>query len=281
MLLEASKQRLPQMQTRRNAMNRREESSVHRGMAGSSVGTSREARQLLGEASIASSLGTVFNLLVLNLAFLVTSLPIVTLPITMSAAVSVIDGWRRQGEDRLLKAYWAALTSRSSRRATPTVGLPLVAVLVALQEVRFFVGRATLMDQVCLGLGVGCLLVVGTGFGYILILSARRPGLPPTDVWVLSIRWAMRNIARTGWLFLVEIGVSVVLASADPSLCFLGLPILLLFALYNTGVFGLQRLGVELDPKQAIPEVDGEFPGRDASTRRRWRVARVDRRSEP
>lgn len=223
----------------------------HRGVAGragSSEGTSDRTRLSIGETSIAAALGTVFNVWLLNLAFVVTSIPIITLPITMSAAVKVIEGWRRGGEDRVMSAYWTALTSRSSMRAALVLGVPLAAMFIGLEEVHFFAGRGTVLDQVCLGLGLACLLVVGTGFGYALVLSALAPGYPATDVWVLSVRWAIRNFARTALPFLVEIGAAFFLAGADPALCLAGLPILLLMALRRTAIYGLRRLDVDLAP---------------------------------
>jgi hypothetical protein len=190
---------------------------------------------------IMAALATLFNVLALNLALLVASLPIVTLPAAVNAATVALDRWRGEGEDSVIREFTSALRSRPFRRSTAVAGVPLAAVAVGVAEAHHFARGAGLPDRVGLGFVAVALLITLTALGYVFLLAARDPAAPAADLWSLSARLAIRNLFVTGPLFLAEIAVVTVPAVIDPALLLLGLPLLLLQLMRLTAQFGLRR----------------------------------------
>jgi hypothetical protein len=188
-----------------------------------------------------AALATLFNFLALNLALLIASLPVVTLPAAVSAATVALDHWRGEGEDRVVREFITALRSRPFLRTTATAGVPLAAVAVGVAEIHHFARGASLPDRASLGLAASALLITLTALGYVFLLAARDPAAPAADLWSLSARLAIRNLLVTGPLFLAEIAVVTALAMADRELLLLGLPLLLLQLMRRTAQFGLRR----------------------------------------
>ena len=190
---------------------------------------------------IMAALATLFNFLVLNLALLIASLPIVTLPAAVSAATVALDRWRGEGEDRVIREFISALRSRPFLPTTAAAGVPLAAVAVGVAEVHHFARGASLPDRVGLGFVAAALLITLTALGYVFLLAARDPAAPAADLWSLSARLAIRNLFVTGPLFLGEIAVVTAGTLIDPALLLLGLPLLLLQLMRLTAQFGLRR----------------------------------------
>jgi hypothetical protein len=190
---------------------------------------------------VMAALATLFNVLALNLALLIASLPIVTLPAAVNAATVALDRWRDDGEDSVVREFIAALRSRPFPRTTAVLGVPLAAVAVGIAEVHHFARGASLTDRAGLGFVAAALLITATALGYVFLLSARDPGTPAADLWTLSARLAIRNLFVTGPLFLAEIALVAVPAVVDPALLLLGLPLLLLQLMRLTAQFGLRR----------------------------------------
>jgi hypothetical protein len=196
---------------------------------------------------IMAALGSAFNFGILNLALLIAALPIVTLPMAISAASVALDRWRGEGEDRVIREFCAALRSRPPLRTTVLIGVPLAAVAVGVAEVRYFLPRGTLVARAGFGLGLAALLITAMALGYVFLLAARHPSAPATELWSLSARLAVRNLFVTGPLFLIELAGATVLTLIDPPLLLLGVPILLLDLMRRTAQFGLRRA----EPKQS------------------------------
>jgi hypothetical protein len=196
-----------------------------------------------------AALASAFNFLVLNLALLIASLPVVTLPIAVNAGSVALDRWRREGEDRVLREFCTALRSRPPLRTTVLVGVPLAATALGMVEIRYFLRRSLrggdLVAHVGLGLGLAALLITLTALGYVFLLAARGPALPATEFWSLCARLAVRNLLITGPLFLTEIAGATVLTLIDPPLLLLGVPVLLLYLMKLTAQFGLRRAGLK------------------------------------
>jgi len=190
---------------------------------------------------IMAALATLFNFLALNLALLIASLPIVTLPAAVSAATVALDRWRGEGEDRVIREFISALRSRPFLPTTAAAGVPLAAVAVGIAEVHHFARGASLPDRVGLGFVAAALLITLTALGYVFLLAARDPAAPAADLWSLSARLAIRNLFVTGPLFLAEIAVVTAGTLIDPALLLLGLPLLLLQLMRLTAQFGLRR----------------------------------------
>jgi hypothetical protein len=190
---------------------------------------------------IMAALATGFNVLALNLALLIASLPIVTLPAAVNAATVALDHWRGEGEDSVIREFIGALRSRPFRRTTAVAGVPLAAVAIGLAEAHHCARGASLPDRVGLGFVAAALLITLTALGYVFLLAARDPAAPAADLWSLSARLAIRNLFVTGPLFLAEIAIVTVPAVIDPALLLLGLPLLLLQLMRLTAQFGLRR----------------------------------------
>jgi hypothetical protein len=204
----------------------------------------------LSGAGIMAALASAFNFLLLNLALLIASLPVITLPIAVNAASFALDRWRREGEDRVFREFCTALRSRPPLRTTVVVGVPLAATALGVVEIRYFLRsylrhRGDLVAHAGLGLGFAALLITLTALGYVFVLAARGPALPATDFWSLCARLAIRNLLITGPLFLIEIAGAVALTLIDPPLLLLGVPVLLLYLMRLTAQFGLRKAGLE------------------------------------
>lgn len=188
-----------------------------------------------------AALAWIFNMLVLNLALLVASLPVVTMPVAAKAAWTALDRWRSGGEDRVVREFVTALRSGQPLRTTVLVGVPLAMAAVSVEEVHYFLRGSDLMARTCFGLGLAALVVTVTALGYVLLLVARSPWPSAGALWSLCIRLAVRNLFVTGPLFVIEIAGAAFLALADPALLLIGLPVALVYAMRATAQYGLHR----------------------------------------
>jgi hypothetical protein len=195
---------------------------------------------------IMAGLTTLFNFIALNLALLIAALPIITLPAAASAATVALDRWRRDGEDRVVREFIAALR-QLIRRTTVQVGVPFAAVVLGLVEVDHFAHDRAPAGHIGLGLGLGALLITLSAIGYVLLLAARggtrtdASARPAGELWSLCASLAVRNILVTGPLFLAEIAAATALIVTVPALSLFGVPLLLLQLMRLTAQHGLRR----------------------------------------
>ena len=187
------------------------------------------------------ALGSLFNFLLLNLALLITSLPVVTLPLAVVATWTALDRWRCDGEDRVVREFLRAFRSSSTVTTTLLVGVPLALTAVAAEEVHYFAHGGGVVARVCFGLGLSALSVALSALGYVFLLVARHPSALPSSVWSLCIRLALRNILVTGPPFLIEIVGATLLALLNPALLLIGLPLGLFCLMRLTAQFGVRR----------------------------------------
>ncbi len=191
-----------------------------------------------------AALGSVFNFLALNLGVLIVSLPVVTVPLAFVAVTVALDRWRTDGEDRVVREFFAALRSLAPLPTTVLAGAPLVVAGIGAEEVHYFAHGGEPIDWVCLGFGSAALFLALTALGYVLLLAARHPTVPAAEIWALSVRLALRNVLITGPLFVVEALGAALLALLDPPLLVIGLPLALLCLMRLTARFGLNRSGL-------------------------------------
>jgi hypothetical protein len=195
---------------------------------------------------IMAGLTMFFNFLALNLALLLASLPVITLPAAASAATVALDRWRRDGEDRVVREFIGALR-QLVRRTTLEVGVPFAAVALGLAEVDHFAHDRVPAGYLGLGLGLGALVITLSALGYVLLLAARggtgpdASARPAGELWSLCASLAVRNILVTGPLFLAEIAAATALIITIPALLLVGAPILLLELMRLTAQHGLRR----------------------------------------
>lgn len=191
--------------------------------------------------SLVAALRTIFNFLALNLALVVASLPIVTLPLAVNAATVALERWRAEGEDRVVREFVNAMRSRSSLRTVAQVGGPLLATMLAVEEVHFFARGGSPENWLCLGSGVAALVITTSSAGYALLLSVRQTSAPAVEVWSVAAKLSLQNVFVTGPLFVLEAGVAVLLGFLDPALLLLGLPLGFLQLARVTARLGVRR----------------------------------------
>ena len=121
---------------------------------------------------IMTALAALFNFLALNLALLVFSLPVITLPAAVSAATLTLDRWRRDGEDQVVREFLIGFRDQWARQ-TVLVGVPLAAAVLGVIEVRHFAGGGGANGRIALGLGTVALVVTASALGYVFLLAAR------------------------------------------------------------------------------------------------------------
>ena len=186
-------------------------------------------------------LTALFNALALNLAMIVASLPLITAPVAVSAASAALDRWRQDGEDRVIRQFISEFRDLWSARTVLGAGVPMMAAVLGLAEVRHFAREATFSGRAGLCLSGGALLIVVTALGYVFQVTADKPGMSPVDRWSLAARLAVRNLAVAGPLSAVPVAGVTLLAARDPALLLLGLPLFLLQALKVIAKPGLRR----------------------------------------
>jgi hypothetical protein len=219
---------------------------------------------------IMAALAALFNFLALNLALLVFSLPVITLPAAVSAATLALDRWRSDGEDQVVQEFLIGFRAQWARQ-TVLVGVPLAAAVLGVIEVRHFAVGGGADSRIALGFGTVALLVTVSALGYVFLLAARgvegpegsvglsgaagpvglsraagaagTAGSTVAEFWTLCARLAVRNLFVTGPLFLAVFAGAAVLAWIDPPLLLLGLPVLALQLMRVTANFGLRRAG--------------------------------------
>ena len=200
-------------------------------------------------------LTAVFNALALNLAMIVASLPLITAPVAVSAASAALDHWRQDGEDRVIREFISEFRDLWSARTVLGAGVPMMAAVLGLAEVRHFAREATFSGRAGLCLSGGALLIIVTALGYVFQVIADKPGVSPVDLWSLAARLAVRNLAVAGPLSAVPVAGVTLLAARDPALLLFGLPLFLLHALTAIARPGLRRRAPEVTLPRAHCEL--------------------------
>jgi hypothetical protein len=192
---------------------------------------------------VVAALRSLFDFLVLNLALLLTSLLVLTMPAALNAAAVALERWRTGGEDRVLREFARALGSYAPKRTTLVIGTPLAVAAVSAEEVHYFARGGSFANWVCLGLGSAALWVALTSIGYVVVLWGRHPETPVPDLWSFCVHLALRNSLVTGPLFVAEVVGAVLAGLLDPALLLIGLPLASLAAIRLTAGAGLRRGG--------------------------------------
>jgi hypothetical protein len=212
---------------------------------------------------VVAALTAIFNLLALDLALVIVSLPVLTIPLALHAATKALGRWRSEGEDRVVREFLAALRSGRAWQTTIRVGVPVVAIGTAAEEVHYFAQGGGFLEWICLGFGASGLVLVLSSLGYVLVLGTHNPDSPASQLWALAITLAVRNLFTTGPLFLLEMTVATLAVLLDAPLLLLGLPVALLYSMRLTANFGLRRAGLAelaVDAGQVLVDA-GHVPG--------------------
>jgi hypothetical protein len=208
-------------------------------------------------------LTALFNVLTLNLALVLASLPLITAPVAVSAASTALDRWARDGEDRVVRQFVLEFRARWSARTVLSVGVPMAAVVAGLAEVRYFWAQCFSAQSGSPGLGGsslgglclggGALFVTLAALGYVFQLSSDSPELSPLDLWSRSVRLAVRNMLMAGPLSALPAAGLTILAARDPGVLLLGLPLFLLHALKLIARPGLAAASGVAAPSPVVP----------------------------
>jgi hypothetical protein len=219
-----------------------------------SVLAGERSRSVTAEASprqlrVMTVLTTIFNVMALNGVLVIACLPIVTIPAALRAAMVALDGWRSEGDDRVVRSFVLALRSGRFRHTTLVLGVPLVAAVLAAEEVIYFSRAANAGNAVGIGLGITGLLLALSSIGYLLVLEARQPDLPVTDLWFLAVALVARNLLVASPLLAGELVAGLLVLTRDPSLAVIGIPVLLLLLVQRTALRPVVCIGelIELD----------------------------------
>lgn len=172
---------------------------------------------------IMAALAALFNFLALNLALLVFSLPIVTLPAAVSAATLALDRWRRDGEDQVVREFVIGFRAQWARQ-TVLVGVPLAAAVLGVVEVRHFAAGAGADGRIALGFGTVALLVTVSALGYVFLLAARSLQGPEGSVGLAVAAESLESAGAAASLGLADTAESAGLAGTAGSAGLAGAP---------------------------------------------------------
>lgn len=198
-------------------------------------------------------LSAIFNVFALNGVLVIACLPVITAPLALQAAMVAVDGWRGEGDDRVVRRFIVALRALRFWRTTFTIGAPLVAAALAAEEVIYFSRAANAGNAVGLGLGFAGLLLALPSAGYLLTLGVRQPDLPPTDSWFVAISLVARNLLVASPLLAGELVAALLVLTRDPSLAVIGIPVGLLALVHRTALRPVEQV-IELIEAEEAPE---------------------------
>lgn len=199
---------------------------------------SGSARQL----RVMAVLSAIFNVMALNGVLVIACLPIVTAPAALRAAMVAIDSWRGDGDDRVVRNFLVALRAPHFWRTTLTLGAPLVAAVLAAEEVIYFSRAANAGNAVGLGLGFAGLLLALSSIGYLLTLGARQPDLSATDSWFVAVSLVARNLLVASPLLAGVMVAALLVLTRDPSLAVVGIPVGLLALVHRTALRPVEQV---------------------------------------
>ena len=106
------------------------------------VGTSQRMGIPPDRGSVSRALTTLFNVVALSVSMVVLSCAVVTVPITIGAAMRSVYSWRVLGDDRMVRNLWVAGVARPLRNWL-AIGVPMCATGVGVLEVRQCASSAT------------------------------------------------------------------------------------------------------------------------------------------
>lgn len=156
-------------------------------------------------------LTTLCNLILLNLLWLLTSLPILTIGAANTALNAVLFQYLDQGSDAVFKPYFKAFASNFKQSTQVWIPMLLIGGILALDALYITGNEVSGLLWIPFGLVLLVLLAVGT---FVFGLLARFEN---------SLRDTLRNSV---FLFLLNLlpAISMLLVQAIPVLCFFIFP---------------------------------------------------------
>jgi len=171
---------------------------------------------------VKGALGATFNVMALSVMWTVSSLLVVTLPLTCTAAFEAMYYWSVEGDDRVVGNYIRGLCRDVGRRWLACGGV-LVVGAAGVLEVAYFAGRGGLLSYVCAGLGAGSgLLAVGC-VANVWLLLVTSGSEPVAEIWKRASGLAVRGVGLAP-LVVFEVIVATCCCVADPGLLLVAVP---------------------------------------------------------
>lgn len=153
------------------------------------------------QSSIFQFLGSLFDFVLLNLIFLITCIPVITIGPALSALYSVTLQEARGEHGYMLKPYLLAL-KENFRKGLVLFLLYLIAGAVLLFNLTFWLHFNTLMGNIALLIVTLCTVLYVLSFLYVFALNARFEN-PVKQTIKNSVLLALSNPKQSLFLFLI------------------------------------------------------------------------------
>lgn len=195
--------------------------------------------------SVSAALAAVFNVLVLNVALVVASLAVITVPLAISAAFEAVCRWRALDDDQVLRNFTLALRRRPVMKSLVLAPAVLVTVLGG-AESAYFTGYSGFIALVCVLIGITTAAMAVSVAAYLcLFLVTSDAGY--RALWRAALVATGRTVALTTPVFALTTGGAVMAALAAPALAVVAAPVLLLWSWQRAATWGARRLGLFRD----------------------------------
>ncbi|MGH3165186.1 MAG: hypothetical protein ACRDN0_04740 [Trebonia sp.] len=192
--------------------------------------------------SVSAALAAVFNVLVLNVALVVASLAVITVPLAISAAFEAVYRWRALDDDQVLRNFTLALRRRPATRSLVLAPAVLVAILGG-AESAYFTRYSGFIALACVLIGITTTAISVSVVAYLcLFLATSDAGY--RALWRASFIATGRTVALTTPVFALTTCGAVVAGLAAPALAVVAVPVLLLWSWQRAATWGAQHLGL-------------------------------------
>lgn len=206
------------------------------------VGTSQRMGIPPDRGSVSRALTTLFNVVALSVSMVVLSCAVVTVPITIGAAMRSVYSWRVLGDDRMVRNLWVAGVARPLRNWL-AIGVPMCATGVGVLEVRQCASSATPTGGVCVAFGALTVMLSISVTAYTSLLLATGTTVRVRTVWACAWVTACRvPLATAGVSLLALLGGA--LGYIDPALVVVIIPVGVVIGWYHLARWGVLRSGV-------------------------------------
>jgi hypothetical protein len=195
--------------------------------------------------SVSAALAAVFNVLVLNVILVITSLAVVTIPLAVSAAFEAVYRWRTLDDDQVLRNFALALRRRPVAKSLVTGPAVLVAILGGAESV-YFTRYSGFIALACVLIGITTSAIAVSVAAYLcLFLATADAGR--RELWRAAFIATGRTVTTTTPVFALATACAVVAGLAAPALAVVAVPVLALWAWQRIAVWGAHRLDLFAD----------------------------------
>jgi hypothetical protein len=192
--------------------------------------------------SVSAALAAVFNVLALNVALVVASLAVVTIPLAVGAAFEAVYRWRTLDDDQVLRNFGLALRRRPVKKSL-VIGPALLVAILGGAESAYFTHYSGFIALVCVLIGITTAAVAVSVTAYLCLFLATSDA-SGQELWRAACVAAGRTVALTTPVLALATAAAVVTGLAVPALAVVAVPVLLLWSWQRTAAWGARRLGL-------------------------------------